>query len=88
MRRRRLRCEADHTATHFFVGAATELAAAPGCMLRARPIGGEQSVGFCPDPSDRSGKLGMVDIAPMMPVKTPVGEREWAVICGMAGIRA
>jgi predicted RNA-binding protein with PUA-like domain len=70
---------------------------------------------FYPDPADQSGKLGMVDIAPVMPVKTPVslaaikanpelaglslirqsrlsvcpvGEREWAVICGMAGIPA
>ena len=68
---------------------------------------------FYPDPNDRSGKLGMVDIAPVMPVKNPVtlaamkanpelaglslirqsrlsvcpvGEREWAAICGMAGI--
>jgi predicted RNA-binding protein with PUA-like domain len=70
---------------------------------------------FYPDPADQSGKLGMVDIAPVMPVKNPVslaaikanpelaglslirqsrlsvcpvGEREWAVICGMAGIPA
>jgi predicted RNA-binding protein with PUA-like domain len=70
---------------------------------------------FYPDPSDESGKLGMVDIAPVMAVKNPVtlaaikaspglaglslirqsrlsvcpiGEREWAVICGMAGIPA
>ena len=70
---------------------------------------------FYPDPNDKSGKLGMVDIAPVMPVKhpvtlaaikanpelaglslirqsrlsvCPVGEREWAVICGMAGIPA
>ncbi len=70
---------------------------------------------FYPDPADKSGKLGMVDIAPVMPVKNPVslaaikanpelaglslirqsrlsvcpvGEREWAVICGMAGIPA
>jgi predicted RNA-binding protein with PUA-like domain len=70
---------------------------------------------FYPDPNDKSGKLGMVDIAPVMPVKNPVslaamkanpdlaglslirqsrlsvcpvGEREWAVICGMAGVRA
>jgi predicted RNA-binding protein with PUA-like domain len=70
---------------------------------------------FYPDPNDKSGKLGMVDIAPAMPVKHPVtlaaikanpelaglslirqsrlsvcpiGEREWAVICGMAGIPA
>ena len=70
---------------------------------------------FYPDPNDRSGKLGMVDIAPVMPVKNPVtlaaikanpelaglslirqsrlsvcpiGDREWAVICGMAGVPA
>ena len=70
---------------------------------------------FYPDPNDRSGKLGMVDIAPLMPVKNPVslaaiktnpelaglslirqsrlsvcpvGEREWAVICQMAGLPA
>jgi predicted RNA-binding protein with PUA-like domain len=70
---------------------------------------------FYPDPNDKSGKLGMVDIAPVMPVNhpvtlaaikanpelaglslirqsrlsvCPVGEREWAVICGMAGIPA
>ena len=70
---------------------------------------------FYPDPNDKSGKLGMVDIAPVMPVKhpvtlaaikanpelaglslirqsrlsvCPVGEQEWAVICGMAGIPA
>jgi predicted RNA-binding protein with PUA-like domain len=70
---------------------------------------------FYPDPNDKSGKLGMVDIAPVMPVKNPVtlvaikanpelaglslirqsrlsvcpvGEREWAVICGMAGVPA
>jgi predicted RNA-binding protein with PUA-like domain len=27
---------------------------------------------FYPDPADKSGKLGMVDIAPVMPVATPV----------------
>jgi predicted RNA-binding protein with PUA-like domain len=70
---------------------------------------------FYPDPNDRSGKLGMVDITPVMPVTNPVtltamkanpelaglsllrqsrlsvcpvGDREWAVICGMAGIPA
>jgi predicted RNA-binding protein with PUA-like domain len=70
---------------------------------------------FYPDPNDKSGKLGMVDIAPVMPVRNPVslaaikanpelaglslirqsrlsvcpvGEREWATICGMAGIPA
>jgi predicted RNA-binding protein with PUA-like domain len=70
---------------------------------------------FYPDPKDQSGKLGMVDIVPVMPVKNPVtlaaikanpelaglslirqsrlsvcpvGEREWAAICAMAGIAA
>ena len=70
---------------------------------------------FYPDPADKSGKLGMVDIAPVMPVKNPVslaaikanpelaglslirqsrlsvcpiGDREWPVICGMAGVPA
>ena len=28
--------------------------------------------GFYPDPADKSGKLGMVDIAPVMPVAKPV----------------
>src|SRR6516164_2360856 len=27
---------------------------------------------FYPDPADKTGKLGMVDIAPVMPVKNPV----------------
>jgi predicted RNA-binding protein with PUA-like domain len=71
--------------------------------------------GFYPDPKDPSGKLGMVDVAPVMPVAKPVtlaamkakpelagmallrqsrlsvcpvGDREWAVICDMAGIPA
>jgi len=29
--------------------------------------------GFYPDPSDRSGKLGMVDVKPVMPVVVKVG---------------
>ena len=68
---------------------------------------------FYPDPKDKSGKLGMVDIKPIRAVarpvtlaemKTrpelagmalirqsrlsvcPVSDREWAVICEMAGI--
>mgnify|MGYP001131641619 CR=1 FL=1 len=68
---------------------------------------------FYPDPGDPSGKFGMVDVAPVMPVKTPVSlaemkqvpelsgfsllrqsrlsvcpvsDKEWAVICKMAGI--
>jgi predicted RNA-binding protein with PUA-like domain len=71
--------------------------------------------GFYADPADKSGKLGMVDIAPIMPVATPVTlaamkanpelagmsllrqsrlsvcpvtDREWAVVCQMAGIPA
>ena len=28
---------------------------------------------YYPDPADKSGKLGMVDIKPVMPVVTPVG---------------
>ena len=70
---------------------------------------------FYPDPGDPSGKFGMVDVAPVMPVKKsvslaemrevpelsgfsllrqsrlsvcPVTDKEWAVICKMAGIRA
>jgi predicted RNA-binding protein with PUA-like domain len=70
---------------------------------------------FYPDPSDQSGKLGMVDVKPVMPVAVkvglpamranpelsglsllrqsrlsvcPVSDREWVVICGMAGIPA
>ena len=30
---------------------------------------------FYPDPTDKSGKLGMVDIKPLVPVKTTVGLR-------------
>jgi predicted RNA-binding protein with PUA-like domain len=70
---------------------------------------------FYPDPGDPSGKFGMVDVAPVMPVKKPVSlaemrevpelsgfsllrqsrlsvcpvtDKEWAVICKMAGIPA
>src|SRR5438067_4135957 len=69
---------------------------------------------FYPDPADASGKFGMVDVAPVMPVKKsvslaemkqvpelsnfsllrqsrlsvcPVSDKEWTVICKMAGIR-
>jgi predicted RNA-binding protein with PUA-like domain len=69
--------------------------------------------GFYPDPKDQSSKLGMVDVAPVMPVAKrvslaemkarpelagmallrqsrlsvcPVSDREWAVICEMAGV--
>jgi predicted RNA-binding protein with PUA-like domain len=68
---------------------------------------------FHPDPNDASGKLGMIDVRPLMPVARrvtlaaikaapelaqlsllrqprlsvcPVGPREWAVLCAMAGI--
>jgi predicted RNA-binding protein with PUA-like domain len=68
---------------------------------------------FYPDPNDASGKLGMVDVKPLMPAVRPValaaikadpelaqlsllrqprlsvcpvGAREWAILCGMAGI--
>jgi predicted RNA-binding protein with PUA-like domain len=68
--------------------------------------------GFYPDPRDKSGKLGMVDVRPVMPLPKsvtlaemkakpelegmsllrqsrlsvcPVTEREWRVICDMAG---
>ena len=71
--------------------------------------------GFYADPADNSGKLGMVDIAPVRPVATPVTlaamkanpelagmsllrqsrlsvcpvtDREWTVVCQMAGIPA
>jgi len=70
---------------------------------------------FYPDPGDPSGKLGMVDIAPLaaapQPVPLaqmkqtpelaglsllrqprlsvcPIGDREWATLCRMAGISA
>lgn len=71
--------------------------------------------GFYPDPNDKSGKLGMIDVKPVMPVGRPVSlaemkanpelagmallrqsrlsvcpvsDREWSVICAMAGIAA
>lgn len=71
--------------------------------------------GFYADPADKSGKLGMVDIAPLRPVAKPVTlaamkanpelagmsllrqsrlsvcpvtDREWIVVCQMAGIPA
>ena len=70
---------------------------------------------FYPDPGDPSGKFGMVDVAPVMPVKRavslaemkgvaelagfsllrqsrlsvcPVSDKEWQLICGMAGVPA
>jgi predicted RNA-binding protein with PUA-like domain len=68
---------------------------------------------FYPDPNDASGKLGMVDVKPVMSVARrvalaamkaepalaglsllrqsrlsvcPVSPREWAILCGMAGV--
>ena len=68
---------------------------------------------FYPDPSDPSGKFGMVDVVPVKPVNRPVdlaemkgvpelagmsllrqsrlsvcpvSDKEWALICGMAGV--
>ncbi|HXC90244.1 MAG TPA: EVE domain-containing protein [Stellaceae bacterium] len=68
---------------------------------------------FYPDPDDKSGKLGMVDVKPITPVSKPVtlaemkakpelagmallrqsrlsvcpvSDREWGVICEMAGV--
>ena len=68
---------------------------------------------FYPAPNDASGKLGMVDVKPVMPVARrvalaamkadpelaglsllrqsrlsvcPVSAREWAILCGMAGV--
>ncbi len=68
-----------------------------------------------PDPTDESGRFGMVDFKALMPVKTPVtladikaeprlqdmalirqsrlsvmpvGDQEWRIICGMAGVKA
>jgi predicted RNA-binding protein with PUA-like domain len=68
---------------------------------------------FYPEANDKSGKLGMVDVKPVMPVKKPVTlaemkatpelsgmsllrqsrlsvcpvtDREWQIICEMAGI--
>ncbi len=70
---------------------------------------------FYPDPADKSGKLGMIDIVPVIPVAKPVtlaamkanpelagmallrqsrlsvcpvSDREWEVICQMAGTPA
>ena len=69
--------------------------------------------GFYPDPNDKTGKLGMVDVEPVMPVAKPVtlaamkakpelsgmslirqsrlsvcpvSDREWQIICEMAGV--
>src|ERR1700758_2871474 len=41
---------------------------------------------FYPDPSDGSGKFGMVDVAPVMPVKRPVGLAEMKGVAELAGM--
>ena len=41
--------------------------------------------GFYPDPSDASGKFGMVDVAPVMPVKRPVSLAEMKTVPELAG---
>jgi predicted RNA-binding protein with PUA-like domain len=68
---------------------------------------------FYPDPNDKSGKLGMIDVRPVMPAARPVtlvemkakpelagmsllrqsrlsvcpvSDREWQLVCEMAGI--
>src|SRR5260370_23578650 len=40
---------------------------------------------FYPDPGDPSGKFGMVDVAPVMPVKRPVGLAEMKGVPELAG---
>ncbi|MGC2414088.1 MAG: EVE domain-containing protein [Stellaceae bacterium] len=40
---------------------------------------------FYPDPDDPSGKFGMVDVAPVMPVKRPVGLTEMRGVPELAG---
>ena len=41
---------------------------------------------FYPDPSDASGKFGMVDVAPVMPVKQPVSLAEMKGVPELAGM--
>ena len=41
---------------------------------------------FYPDPADPSGKFGMVDVAPVMPVKTPVSLAEMKGVPELAGM--
>src|SRR5579864_6082737 len=41
---------------------------------------------FYPDPADPGGKFGMVDVAPVMPVKTPVGLSEMKGVTELAGM--
>ena len=40
---------------------------------------------FYSDPGDPSGKFGMVDVAPVMPVKTPVGLTAMKAVPELAG---
>ena len=40
---------------------------------------------FYPDPGDASGKFGMVDVAPVMPVKQPVSLAEMKTVPELAG---
>ena len=40
---------------------------------------------FYPDPGDPSGKFGMVDVAPVMPVKRPVTLAEMRAVPELAG---
>ena len=42
--------------------------------------------GFYPDPGDPSGKFGMVDVAPVMPVKQPVALSEMKGVPELAGM--
>ena len=42
--------------------------------------------GFYPDPADKSAKLGMVDIAPVMPVAKPVTLAEMKATPELAGM--
>ena len=41
---------------------------------------------FYPDPADPGGKFGMVDVAPVMPVKTPVTLTEMKGVPELAGM--
>ena len=40
---------------------------------------------FYPDPNDPTGKFGMVDVAPVMPVKKPVALAEMKTVPELAG---
>lgn len=41
---------------------------------------------YYPDPSDESGRFGMVDVAPVMPVKTPVTLKQIKADPALAGM--